>query len=94
MVEVYAERERVEREMRAYLKKDVSFFKDETLEAFRGRVERKELSSYYYDTEEDKETECIGICSRCQRKTCARDTGEIQRRETTTKERGYELGRV
>jgi 3'-phosphoadenosine 5'-phosphosulfate sulfotransferase (PAPS reductase)/FAD synthetase len=60
--EVYAERERVEREMREYLGKDISFFKDETLEAFRGRVERGELSSYY-DTDDEKETECIGICS-------------------------------
>jgi len=60
--EVYAERERVEREVRAWLGKDVSFFKDETLEDFRGRIERNELSAYY-DTEEDKETECIGICS-------------------------------
>ncbi len=46
--EVYAERERVEREVREYLGRDVSFFKDETLEAFRGRIERKELSAYYY----------------------------------------------
>ena len=60
--EVYADRERVEREMREYLGKDISFFKDETLEAFRGRIERKELSSFY-DTEDEKETECIGICS-------------------------------
>lgn len=60
--EVYVERERVEREMREYLGKDIHFFKDETLEAFRGRIERGELSSYY-DTDEDKETECIGICS-------------------------------
>jgi len=60
--EVYAERERVEREMREYLGKDISFFKDETLEGFRGRIEREELSSYY-DTDDDKETECIGICS-------------------------------
>ncbi|MBU0580231.1 MAG: hypothetical protein KKA19_03550, partial [Candidatus Margulisbacteria bacterium] len=60
--EVYAERERVEREMREYLGKDIHFFKDETLEAFRGRIERGELSSYY-NTDEDKEIECIGICS-------------------------------
>ena len=60
--EVYADRERVEREMREYLGKDVHFFKDETLEAFRGRIERGELSSYY-NTDDEKETECIGICS-------------------------------
>jgi len=62
--EVYTERERVENEMRIFLKKDISFFKDETLEEFRGRIERKELSSYYYkDNDNDKEFECIGICS-------------------------------
>jgi 3'-phosphoadenosine 5'-phosphosulfate sulfotransferase (PAPS reductase)/FAD synthetase len=62
--EVYLERERVEREMREYLGKNISFFKDETLKEFRGRIERKELSNYYYTDEvEDKETECIGICS-------------------------------
>ena len=59
--EVYEDRERVEREMREYLGKDISFFKDETLEQFRGRINRGELSSYY-DTD-DKEIECIGICS-------------------------------
>jgi len=59
--EVYAERERLEQEMREYLNKDISFFKDETLKEFRGRIERGELSSYY-DADE-KETECIGICS-------------------------------
>ena len=60
--EVYADRERVEREMREYLEKDIHFFKDETLEAFRGRIDRGELSSYY-NTDDEKETECIGICS-------------------------------
>jgi 3'-phosphoadenosine 5'-phosphosulfate sulfotransferase (PAPS reductase)/FAD synthetase len=60
--EVYMDRERVEREMREYTGKDISFFKDETLEAFRERIMRGELSSYY-DTDDDKETECIGICS-------------------------------
>jgi len=60
--EVYADRARVEREVRQYLGKDISFFKDETLEAFRGRIEREELSSFY-DSKEEKEIECIGICS-------------------------------
>lgn len=60
--EVYLERERVEREVREFLGKDVHFFKDETLENFRKRIENKELSSYY-DTEEENNTECIGICS-------------------------------
>lgn len=59
---VYAERERVEREIREYLRKDIHFFKDETLEVFRERIERGELSSYY-DTDDEEETECIGICS-------------------------------
>jgi 3'-phosphoadenosine 5'-phosphosulfate sulfotransferase (PAPS reductase)/FAD synthetase len=60
--EIYADRERVEIEMREYLGKDISFFKDETLESFRGRIERKELPNYY-NNDDEKETECIGICS-------------------------------
>ncbi len=59
--EVYADRERVEKKMQEYLGKKVTIFKDESLEEFRGRIERGELSAYY-DTD-DKETECIGICS-------------------------------
>lgn len=47
--------------MRTKLNKDIHFFKDETLKHFRERIERKELSSYY-DTDEFKEVECIGIC--------------------------------
>lgn len=58
--EVYAERERVEEDLRAYLEKDIHFLKDETLKDFRGRIERKELSSYYDD--EPEVSECIGIC--------------------------------
>lgn len=58
--EIYAERERVEEEMRTRLSKDIHFFKDETLRHFRGRIERGELPAYY-DTGE-KEKECIGIC--------------------------------
>ncbi len=61
--EVYADRERVEREVRDFLGKDVSFFKDETLEEFRGRIERHELSSFYDEPEDEPETECVGICS-------------------------------
>lgn len=66
--EVYADRERVEREMRRYTGKDISFFKDETLEEFRGRIERKELPAYYYANHDPMqpslfETECIGVCS-------------------------------
>ena len=60
--EVYADRERVEKEMQRFLGKKVTIFKDESLEEFRGRIERGELSAYYDDTD-DKETECIGICS-------------------------------
>jgi len=60
--EVYAERERVEEEVREFLGKDVSFFKDETLRAFRGRIERGELSHFYDDVAEP-EVECIGICA-------------------------------
>jgi 3'-phosphoadenosine 5'-phosphosulfate sulfotransferase (PAPS reductase)/FAD synthetase len=60
--EVYAERERVEREVGKFLGKKVHFFKDETLEEFRGRIERGELSAFY-DRDDDKEFECIGICS-------------------------------
>lgn len=62
--QVYLERERVEREMRDYTEKNISFFKDETLEEFRGRIDRKELSAYYYSTvDKEVETECIGVCS-------------------------------
>jgi 3'-phosphoadenosine 5'-phosphosulfate sulfotransferase (PAPS reductase)/FAD synthetase len=57
---VYLERERVEREVREYLKKDVHFFKDETLEHFRERVERGELSSHY--TRNEDSVECVGVC--------------------------------
>ena len=60
--EVYADRERVENEMRAYLGKDVHFFRDETLEHFRGRIDRGELSAHY-DDKDEPEVECIGICS-------------------------------
>ena len=35
------------------MEKDVHFFKDETLESFRGRIERRELSSYY-DTDDEQ----------------------------------------
>jgi hypothetical protein len=49
--EVYAERERVERELQEYLGRRVTIFKDESLEEFRGRIERGELSKYY-DTDD------------------------------------------
>jgi len=59
--EVYMERERVEIKIRKQLGKDVHFFKNETLTAFRGRIERGELSAYY-NTKETKVEECVGIC--------------------------------
>lgn len=61
--EVYLERERVEREMREYLGKDVSILRDETLESFRKRIENNELPRYYDMYLEDVAVECIGICS-------------------------------
>lgn len=60
--EVYAERERVENNIRDWLGKDVHYLKDETLEQFRGRCERGELSAHYYK-DDDYHGECIGICS-------------------------------
>ena len=59
MPAVYADRERVEREFRDWSGKDVHFFKDETLEQFRQRIEVGDLSSYYDD---DTPSECIGEC--------------------------------
>jgi len=62
--EVYLERERVEREMREYLDKDVTIFKDETLESFRKKIEREgDQLSFWGDDDGEKEVECIGICS-------------------------------
>jgi 3'-phosphoadenosine 5'-phosphosulfate sulfotransferase (PAPS reductase)/FAD synthetase len=60
--EVYLDRERVEREMREYLNKDVHILSDETLESLRLRIESKTLPVDDY-IDDDKETECIGICS-------------------------------
>lgn len=57
--EVYAERERVERQFREYVDKDVHFLRDETLESFRRRMERQ---LPLFDDDDDKETDCIGIC--------------------------------
>lgn len=61
--EVYAERERVETEVREYLGKEVTILRGESLAEFRGRIDRGELSAHY-DDKEEKETECIGICSK------------------------------
>ncbi len=61
---VYAERERVEENMRKITGKDIHFFKDETLKQFRNRIQNGELSSYYYEKDERQiEFECIGICN-------------------------------
>ena len=66
--EVYAERERVEREMREYTGKDISFFKDETLANFRVRLDQARLidnlqTRMNFELEDEVETECIGICA-------------------------------
>ena len=58
--EVYYDRERMEREFMQYFQKRATIFKDESLEEFRGRIERGELSSYY--NTQEQETECVGIC--------------------------------
>jgi hypothetical protein len=61
MPEVNLDRERMEREVGEYLGKKATIFKDESLAEFRKRIENGELSSYY-DTDDKKEVECIGIC--------------------------------
>lgn len=58
---VYAERERVEKDIREYIGKDVSIFKDETLEEFRLRISKGDVSNVVDDG--DTTTECVGICS-------------------------------
>lgn len=61
--DVYLDRERVEETMRKRTGKDIHFFKDETLRAFRGRIERKELTRFYnVSAGEQIDFECIGIC--------------------------------
>ena len=57
---VYAERERVENEVRSRTGKDIHFMKDETLTEFRGRCNKDDLSAHY---DEEQEVECMGICS-------------------------------
>lgn len=49
------ERERLEKEFREFYNKDVHFLKDETLEQLR-------LRRTSNDKDDDKKTECIGIC--------------------------------
>jgi len=59
--DVYLDRERVENEVSLFLKKRVTFFKDESLTEFRNRIVNNELSNYYED-EDEVEVDCIGIC--------------------------------
>lgn len=58
--EVYLDRERVENDLRADTKKDIHFFKDETLTHFRERIDNKEIVTIPED--ENAPVECIGIC--------------------------------
>tara|TARA_S200002703_G_C3727342_1_gene223495 strand:+ start:49 stop:834 length:786 start_codon:yes stop_codon:yes gene_type:complete len=64
--EVYKERERVEKEVRLFLNKDIHYLKDETLEHFRHRIETGQLSNYYKDNNQmdllEEVPECIGVC--------------------------------
>jgi len=61
--EVYKERERVEKEVREFLRKDIHFLKDETLESFRKKIEDGNLPKCYYKDDNNYELfECIGIC--------------------------------
>lgn len=58
--EVYAERERVEREVGLYLGKKVSYLKDLTLSELRQLVKNQ---GELFDDDSDTVTECVGICS-------------------------------
>jgi len=60
--DVYADRERVERRFRKKFSKDVHFLKDITLEDFRIKIEKGELSGFYYKDEYPL-FECVGICN-------------------------------
>lgn len=61
--DVYRERERVEREVREWLGKDVSILYNETLESFRKRIDSGKVSRIYdQDEEEERDQECMGIC--------------------------------
>lgn len=57
--EVYAERERVEEEMRAETGKDIHYMKDMTLRELRRLIDMQEVLDFGDD---DTVTECIGIC--------------------------------
>ena len=61
--EVYLDRERVEREWRSHFGKNHSFFRDETLEQFRRRIEKGQLSKHYLKNDFYLPLfECFGIC--------------------------------
>jgi 3'-phosphoadenosine 5'-phosphosulfate sulfotransferase (PAPS reductase)/FAD synthetase len=60
--EVYADRERVEEEIRKYLEKDIHFFKDETLKHFRERILQKLQIDFDPKDDNENEVECVGIC--------------------------------
>lgn len=60
--EVYLERERVEREVREFLDKDIHFLKDETLESLRLKITSGKFKLEKAD-EIEEVSECIGICS-------------------------------
>lgn len=58
--EIYAERERVEEEMREYLGKPVTYLKDISLKELRYRIESDSQMSFDFDV---VASECIGICT-------------------------------
>lgn len=60
--DVYADRERVEREVREWLGKDVTILPNETLESFRRRIETGKISRHYEEEEPERDHECIGVC--------------------------------
>lgn len=61
--EVYADRERVEREAMEFFGRRMTFLKDESLEEFRQRVDSGRLSAHYRDDDGGEVSECIGVCS-------------------------------
>lgn len=59
---IYAERERVEEDIRKLTGKDIHYLKDETLKEFRYRIENGLLSTSHYELEDESPIECIGVC--------------------------------
>lgn len=60
--EVYADRERMEKDISEYLGKKVTIMSDESLEEFRIRIQNGMLTNHYFK-EYESEFECVGICS-------------------------------